>query len=141
MNVPCAGDRVTIVASPLALTMIEFRRIPIDTVQIGEGFAPSDLAVMFVKPVPAGDTPTIRGHVEEKLPEEDRTRIVVESWCENPDGIQTMVREGSGLAASRNRQGMSTARGIDMRFDRTTRTFRRIGTRGSTTPPPVRVYA
>jgi acyl dehydratase len=71
------------------------------TAFLGEGFVKGGkMSVKFIKPVLAGDTLTMNGRVREKLPEGSRTRIVVEFWCENQDGVKTMVGEASGLAAS-----------------------------------------
>lgn len=56
------------------------------------------MSIAFIKPVCAGDTLTVRGIVKEKIPEDGRTRIVVDVWCENQDGIKTMAGTASGLA-------------------------------------------
>jgi acyl dehydratase len=68
---------------------------------LGEGFLKGGkMAVKFIKPVLAGDTLTLRGRVASKAPEGERTRVAVEIWCENQDGVKTLVGEASGLAAS-----------------------------------------
>jgi acyl dehydratase len=69
---------------------------------LGEGFVQGGrMAVKFIKPVFVGDTLTLRGVVRDKQPAEaGRTRIGVELWCENQDGVKTMVGEASGLASS-----------------------------------------
>lgn len=68
---------------------------------LGEGFVRGGrMAVKFVKPVYAGDTLIVRGRVRAKRPEEGRTRVEVEVWAENQDGVTTMVGEASGLAAA-----------------------------------------
>jgi acyl dehydratase len=69
---------------------------------LGEGFVQGGrMAVKFIKPVYAGDTLTVHGAVRELRPDaEGRVRVVVEVWCENQDGVKTMVGEASGLAPS-----------------------------------------
>jgi acyl dehydratase len=69
---------------------------------LGEGFAQGGrMAVKFIKPVYVGDTLTVQGVVAGKEPAEaGHTRIAVEVWCENQDGVKTMVGEASGLAAA-----------------------------------------
>ena len=67
---------------------------------LGEGFVEGGrMAVKFVKPVLVGDTLTMRGRVRSKEPEAGRVRVAVEFWCENQDGLTTMVGEASGVAA------------------------------------------
>lgn len=55
------------------------------------------MSVAFIQPVYAGDTLTLRGVVKEKVPEDGRTRVVIDVWCENQDGVKTMVGTASGL--------------------------------------------
>lgn len=67
---------------------------------LGEGFIKSgQITVSFIKPVLAGDTLTMHGTVTGKDPEDGRTRVQVEFWCENQNGVKTMVGQASGLAA------------------------------------------
>ena len=67
---------------------------------LGEGFVQGGrMAVKFTKPVLVGDTLTMHGRVRAKEPEQGRVRVEVELWCENQDGVTTMVGEASGLAA------------------------------------------
>ncbi len=68
---------------------------------LGEGFVEGGrMAVKFIKPVYVGDTLTVHGVVTGKEPAEDgRIRIAVELWCENQEGVRTMVGEASGLTA------------------------------------------
>lgn len=89
-------------AAPLAQGMMSTAYVSEMMVRLlGEGFIKGGkMAVKFIKPVLAGDTLTMHGRVREKQPEGERTRIVVEFWCENQDGIKTMVGEASGLSAS-----------------------------------------
>jgi acyl dehydratase len=55
------------------------------------------MSVSFTKPVIVGDTLTVRGRVKSRAPEGDRTRVTVDVWCENEDGVMTMVGTASGL--------------------------------------------
>jgi acyl dehydratase len=89
-------------AAPLAQGMMSSAYVSQMMVSLlGEGFVKGGrMNVKFIKPVLAGDTLTMHGRVREKQPEGDRTRVVVEFWCENQDGIKTMVGEASGLASS-----------------------------------------
>jgi hypothetical protein len=41
----------------------------------------------------------MHGKVKSKEPEGAATRVSVEFWCENQDGIKTLVGNASGLAA------------------------------------------
>jgi acyl dehydratase len=64
----------------------------------GAGFVKGGtMAMTFIKPVFAGDTLTVRGIVKEKRPEGERTRVIVEVWCENQHGETTAVGTASGL--------------------------------------------
>jgi len=65
---------------------------------IGEGYIKGGkLSVAFTKPVYAGDTLTVRGRIRSREPEGDRTRVNVDVWCVNEDGVTTMVGSASGL--------------------------------------------
>ena len=65
---------------------------------LGEGYIKGGrLSVSFTKPVIVGDTLTVRGRVKSREPEGDRTRVSVEVWCENDDGVMTMIGTASGL--------------------------------------------
>ena len=65
---------------------------------LGEGFVRGGrMSVAFIKPVIVGDTLTVHGVVKSREKEGDRTRVTVEVWCENQDGVQTMVGTASGL--------------------------------------------
>ena len=89
-------------AAPLAQGMMSTAYVSEMMVALlGEGFVKGGkMAVKFIKPVLAGDTLTLHGVVRSKAPEGERTRVVVEVWCENQDGVKTMVGEASGLAES-----------------------------------------
>ena len=66
---------------------------------LGEGFVEGGrMSVKFIKPVIVGDTLTLHGVVRDLVPEGADTRVVVEVWCENQDGVKTMVGEASGIA-------------------------------------------
>ena len=65
---------------------------------LGEGFVRGGrMSVAFIKPVVVGDTLTVHGVVKSREPEGSRTRVTVEVWAENQDGVQTMVGTASGL--------------------------------------------
>lgn len=67
---------------------------------LGAGFVESGtMSVAFVKPVYAGDRLTVRGVVKELRPEPGGTRVVVDVWCENQDGITTAAGTASGIAS------------------------------------------
>jgi len=42
----------------------------------------------------------VRGRVKSREAEGDRVRVTVEVWCENQDGVKTMVGTASGLEAA-----------------------------------------
>ncbi len=88
-------------AAPLAQGMMSTAYVSQMMVQfLGEGFVKGGrMSVAFVKPVLAGDTLTVRGHVKHQEPEGALMRITVEFSCENQHGIKTMVGTASGLAS------------------------------------------
>ena len=55
------------------------------------------MSVSFVKPVYVGDTLTLRGRVASRVAEGNRTRVTVEVWSQNQDGVTTMAGTASGL--------------------------------------------
>jgi 3-hydroxybutyryl-CoA dehydratase len=64
----------------------------------GVGFVKGGkIAVSFIKPVVVGDTLTVRGTIKSRAREGDKTRVTVEIWCENQDGVKTMVGTASGF--------------------------------------------
>ena len=66
----------------------------------GQGFVKGGaMSVSFIKPVYAGDTLTVRGRVKSREPQGEATRVTVEVWCENQDGVKTMVGTASGIEA------------------------------------------
>ena len=87
-------------AAPLAQGMMSTAYVSEMMVNLlGEGFVKGGkMSVKFIKPVLAGDTLTMHGSVREKQPDNGRTRVIVEFYCENQDGLRTMVGEASGLA-------------------------------------------
>ncbi len=67
---------------------------------LGEGYVKGGkMSVKFIKPVLVGDTLTMHGTVRDKQADSGGMRILVEFWCENQDGMKTMVGEASGIAA------------------------------------------
>jgi len=67
---------------------------------LGEGFVRGGkMSVAFIKPVLAGDTLTMHGAVKSMDAEGEQKRVTVEFWCENQQGVKTMVGTASGLAA------------------------------------------
>jgi acyl dehydratase len=65
---------------------------------LGEGFVRGGkISVSFIKPVLAGDTLTVHGRIKSREPEGERTRVSVECWCENQDGVKTLVGTASGV--------------------------------------------
>lgn len=65
---------------------------------LGGGFVKGGkMSVAFIKPVYAGDTLTVHGTIKSRESEGNRTRVTVECWCENEEGVKTMVGSASGL--------------------------------------------
>jgi acyl dehydratase len=65
---------------------------------LGEGYIKGGrMSVAFTKPVFVGDTLTVRGRVKNREGEGDRTRVTVDVWCEDQDGVTTMAGTASGL--------------------------------------------
>ena len=66
----------------------------------GRGFVKGGaMSVSFIKPVYVGDTLTVRGRIKSREPEGRATRVTVEVWCENQEGVKTMVGTASGIEA------------------------------------------
>ena len=64
----------------------------------GAGFVKGGrMSVSFIKPVLVGDRLTVHGRVKSREPEGRATRVTVEVWCENQDGVKTMVGTASAL--------------------------------------------
>jgi acyl dehydratase len=85
--------------APLAQAMMSTAYVSqLMTQAMGQGFVRGGkMSVSFIKPVIVGDTLTVRGRVRSREPEGDATRVTVEVWCENQDGVKTMVGTASGL--------------------------------------------
>jgi 3-hydroxybutyryl-CoA dehydratase len=85
--------------APLAQAMMSTAYVSeLMTRFVGAGFVKGGtMSMTFIKPVLAGDRLTVRGVVKEQRPEGGRTRVVVEVWCENQDGVTTAVGTASGL--------------------------------------------
>jgi len=65
---------------------------------VGAGFVKGGtMSMTFIQPVYADDRLTVHGVIKEKRPEDARTRVVVEVWCENQRGEKTAVGSASGL--------------------------------------------
>lgn len=64
----------------------------------GKGFVKGGtMSISFVKPVYVDETLTVRGRIKSREPEGRATRVTVEVWCENEDGVKTMVGTASAL--------------------------------------------
>jgi len=87
--------------APLAQAMMSTAYVSqLMTLFAGEGFVKGGrMSVSFIKPVVVGDTLTVRGRVRSREADGERTRVTVEVWCENQDGVKTMVGTASGLEA------------------------------------------
>jgi acyl dehydratase len=87
--------------APLAQAMMSTAYVSeLMTRFVGAGFVKGGrMAMTFIKPVLAGDTLTVRGVVTGTQPEEGRTRVLVDVWCENQHGDKTAVGTASGLLA------------------------------------------
>ena len=85
--------------APLAQAMMSTAYVSqLMTQYLGAGFVKGGkMSVSFTKPVLAGDTVTVRGRVKSREPEGGRTRVTVEVWCENEQGVMTMIGTASGL--------------------------------------------
>jgi acyl dehydratase len=85
--------------APLAQAMMSTAYVSQLMMQIaGAGFVKGGkMSVSFIKPVVVGDTLTVCGRVKSRERDGDRTRVTVEVWCENQDGVKTMVGTASGI--------------------------------------------
>ena len=90
--------------APLAQAMMSTAYVSeLMTRFVGAGFVQGGtMSMTFVKPVLAGDRLTVHGVVKDRQPESGRTRVVVEVWCENQDGVKTMVGTASGMEADKD---------------------------------------
>ncbi len=85
--------------APLAQAMMSTAYVSQLMMQFaGEGFVKGGrMSVSFIKPVIVGDTLTVRGRVKSREQEGGSVRVTVEVWCENQDGVKTMVGTASRL--------------------------------------------
>jgi acyl dehydratase len=85
--------------APLAQAMMSTAYVSQLMMQFaGEGFVKGGkMSVSFIKPVVVGDTLTVRGRVKSREAEGDKVRVTVEVWCENQDGVKTMVGTASAV--------------------------------------------
>jgi len=85
--------------APLAQAMMSTAYVSELMVQFaGAGFVRGgSMSVSFIKPVVVGDTLTVRGRVRSREADGGNVRVTVEVWCENQDGVKTMVGTASGL--------------------------------------------
>jgi acyl dehydratase len=66
---------------------------------LGEGFVRGGaISASFIRPVYEGDTLTARAVVRSLEEVSGRPRVTVDCWCENQDGVKTMVGSASGFA-------------------------------------------
>ena len=88
-------------AAPLVQAMMSTAYVSQMMVQfLGERFVKGGkISVAFIKPVLAGETLTVHGTIKAKEGEGKATRVVVEVWCQNREGVKTMVGTASGLEA------------------------------------------
>jgi acyl dehydratase len=85
--------------APLAQALMSTAYVSQMMVQfLGAGFVKGgEISVAFIKPVFAGDTLTVHGRIKSRETEGMNTRVTVEVWCENEQGVKTMVGSASGL--------------------------------------------
>jgi acyl dehydratase len=68
------------------------------TAFLGAGFVKGGtMAMAFTQPVYVGDRLTVHGVVKETRAEGEATRVVVDVWVENQDGVTTAIGTASGL--------------------------------------------
>lgn len=69
------------------------------TLWLGTGFVKGGkISVSFIKPVIAGETLTARAVIKSVDEVDSRAHVSVECWCENQQGVKTMVGSASGFA-------------------------------------------
>ena len=65
---------------------------------LGAGFVEGGkISASFIQPVYEGDTLTARAVVKSVEEVSGRAHVTVECWCENQDGVKTMVGSASGF--------------------------------------------
>ncbi|HTE14627.1 MAG TPA: MaoC family dehydratase [Burkholderiales bacterium] len=66
---------------------------------LGKGFVQGGkISASFIKPVIVGDTLTARAVVKSHEEIGGRPHVTVECWCENQQGVKTLVGSASGFA-------------------------------------------
>jgi len=66
---------------------------------LGTGFIKGGkISASFIKPVIVGETLTARAVIKSKEDVAGRPHVTVECWCENQQGIKTLVGSASGFA-------------------------------------------
>jgi acyl dehydratase len=66
---------------------------------LGTGFIQGGrISASFIKPVIVGDTLTARAVIRSQEEVGGRPHVTVECWCENQDGVKTLVGSASGFA-------------------------------------------
>ena len=85
--------------APLAQALMSTAYVSQMMVQLlGEGFVKGgEISAAFIKPVFAGDILTVHGRIKSRETEGVNTRVTAEVWCENEQGVKTMVGTASGL--------------------------------------------
>jgi 3-hydroxybutyryl-CoA dehydratase len=86
--------------APLAQAMMSTAYVSeLMTRLLGTGFVKGGtISMAFIKPVYAGDRLTVHGVIQDTRVEDGVTRVVVEVWCENQEGVKTAVGTASGVA-------------------------------------------
>jgi acyl dehydratase len=85
--------------APLAQAMMSTAYVSeLMTRLLGAGFVKGGtISMAFIQPVYAGDRLTVHGVVKDRRVADGVTRVVVEVWCENQDGVKTAVGTASGV--------------------------------------------
>ena len=69
------------------------------TLWLGAGFVKGGkISASFIKPVIVGETLTARAVIKSVDAVDGRAHVSVECWCENQQGVKTMVGSASGFA-------------------------------------------
>ena len=69
------------------------------TLWLGTGFVKGGkISASFIKPVIVGETLTARAVIKSQEEVDGRAHVTVECWCENQQGVKTMVGSASGFA-------------------------------------------
>ena len=66
---------------------------------LGTGFVKGGtISASFIKPVIVGETLTARAVIKSTEDVSGRPQVTVECWCENQEGVKTLVGSASGFA-------------------------------------------